>query len=442
MIDQDRVTERVNVATLRLELKRAAQPLIVLAIGLAVAAASGYYILRNINGGIGGTHTMQFEVANATGVVPGRAETRFLGVQAGIVTNARLVNGHSVLTATIASKFGPVYRNATAELRPNTALQDMYLDVVSRGTPSAGVAPPGYVIPLDQTQSPTNLADVLNLFQPDIRAQLNNILNQGGNGLRSRGVDLRQALIDLAPFLSIAGNVSRQLAVRATLTKELVHNAATLSGVLAERSTQLHGLITNGTTTLEALSTQNAVPLHQMVNMLPGALAHIDRFWSNVDGILPQPIDTTIAALTPAVNDLGSGLRNLKAFAAAATPAVRRLETPVVKLVPLAEQLDPFASQLSASLNQISPQVPDVNIATLATSKCTLEIQKFMSWDTSMLKFRDVQGNDVRGNFNFGFYSLPGGQSTTYTYRKPQCAGGVPIGGIPTPKYPGPPPAP
>jgi ABC-type transporter Mla subunit MlaD len=318
----------------------------------------------------------------------------------------------------------------------------MYLDVVSRGTPSAGVAGPDYVIPIDQTQSPTNLADVLNLFQPDIRTQLNNILNEGGNGLQNRGADLRQALIEVAPFLNIAGNVSDQLALRATLTKELIHNAATLSGVLASRSTELHSLITNGDTTLAALGTENQAPLRQMIAQLPTALTSINSFWYDVDGILPHPLNATIDQLTPAVDELPTGLANLKRLGISADPAVRKLETPVVKLVPLAEQLTPFAKDLSVALKTISPQVADVNALTLATSKCTLEIQKFMSWDASMLKFRDVMGNDVRGNFNFGFYSLPGGESANYTYRQPQCAGGAPIGGVPTPEYSGPAPAP
>ena len=80
---------------------------------------------------------MKFEMADVTGVVPNRAEVRFYGIEAGKITDAQLIDGHAVLTATVATKFGQVYKNATAQLRPNTALEDMYLDVTNRGTPSA-----------------------------------------------------------------------------------------------------------------------------------------------------------------------------------------------------------------------------------------------------------------------------------------------------------------
>lgn len=442
MIDPNRVTDRVNLSTLKLELKRARRPLAILAVGVAVAAAAGDYILNNINGGIAGSHTLQFEVADATGAVPGRGEARFYGVGAGQITNVRLLHGHAVLTATIANRFGPIYKNATAELRPNTALQDMYLDVVNRGTPGAGIARPNVVIPMNQTQSPVNLANVLNAFQPDVRTQLNNLLDQLGNGLQDRGQDLRQAFITLAPFLRIAGNLSHQLAVRATLTKQLVHNAATLSGVLASRSTQLHGLITNGTETLTALSTQGGAPLRATIDELPPALTSLQTLLNRVDSDVPQPATEAVAALRPVADHLPSALRNLNALASSADPAVRKLESPVTKLVPLADQLQPFARHLAVSLEEISPQVKDLNTATTDAAACTNEINEFLNWDASMAKFTDNLGPMTRGNFIFGFYSLPLFKDRHYTYRQPQCAGGAPIGSIPTPKYNGPPPAP
>src|SRR5205807_620419 len=148
-------------------------------------------------------------------------------------------------------------------------LQDMYLDIVDRGTPTAGKASSSYAVPLSQTQSPINVADVLNTFKPDVRTQLYTMFDQLGNGLQDRGADLRRAFVLLAPFLQIAGNVSKQLAVRATLTKQLIHNAGSLSTVLASRSTQLHELIIDGTSSLQALSTQGGAPLRETVRLLP-----------------------------------------------------------------------------------------------------------------------------------------------------------------------------
>lgn len=440
MIDRDRLSERMNLALVRLELRRALIPLMVLAMGFAVAGAAGYYILMSINGGIGPTHTMRFEVADATGVVPGRAEVRFYGIAAGEITNVNLVHGHAIVTATVADKFGDVYKNAQAAVRPNTALQDMYLDIIDRGSPTAGLAAPNYVVPLNQTQSPVNLADVLNTFQPDVRTQLYNLIDQLGNGLADRGVELRRTFVLLAPFLKVAGNTARQLAVRATLTKQLVHNAGLLASVLASRSSQLHDLITGGTTTLRALATEGGTPLRQAIHVLPQSVAAGIQALLAIYHAEPN-LDRALTALKPVARDLPSGLASLTTLARSIDPAVRRLQPPVTKLVPLANELEPFSSRLASSLDYISPQVPDLDTVTREAAECIPWINEFFNWDASMSKFLDNLGPFIRGNGNFSFYTVPTSKSTNTTYGY-QCAGGTPIGGIPTPKYKGPPPTP
>jgi ABC-type transporter Mla subunit MlaD len=440
MIRRERVTERISPSMLKLELKRSARPLMILAIGLAVAIAAAQYMLNNINGGIGSTHEMQFEVADATGVVPGRAEVRFEGIEAGIITDVKLQQRHAVLTVTVADKFGPVYKNAAAQLRPNTALQDMYLDIVNRGTQSAGEAPTDYVVPLSQTQSPTNLADVLNTFQPDVRARLYNLVDQFGNGLQGGGQNLRRTFALLAPFLAIAGNVSNQLAIRADYTKLLVHNAGVLSGVLASRTAQLHNVITSGTTALESLATEGGTPLRQTIQGFPTTIQSAEQVLTAVDGLEPN-LQRALTGLQPVADQLPGGLDSLRSLALSADPAVQKLETPVSRLVPLATQLRPLASSLSASLRELAPQIPDVDKLTTVASHCTVQLNEFINWDASMSKWVDDLGHMVRGNANFGFYSLPvGTPPKNYTYGN-QCSGATPLGEQPTPKYPGPAPA-
>lgn len=440
MIDHSRMTEHVSVSLLRIELRRALKPLLVLAIGFAAAIVAGAYILTNINGGIGSTHTMRFQVADATGVVPGRAEVRFYGIAAGEITAATLEHDHAILTVTVANKFGPVYRNAQAQVRPNTALQDMYLDIVDRGTPNARVAGPNYVIPESQTQSPTNLADVLDTFQPDVRAQLYNLVDQLGNGLADRGADLRETFVLLAPFLRIAGNVSDQLAARSTLTRQLVHETAALSSLLASRSTQLRELVSAGSRTLESLSTAGGAPLRATIEQLPPTLSAVQTFLSQTDGLLP-PLNRAAGALEPVADQLPTSLANLRELGVSADPALRQLRTPVQRLVPLADQLQPFATDLAGSLSRIEPQVADVNSLTTDLADCTVPINEFFDWDASMAKFHVSIGQQVRGNANFGFYSVPGVHQANYGYGT-QCDGGAPLGDVPTPKYDGPPVAP
>jgi ABC-type transporter Mla subunit MlaD len=437
VIDRRRMTERISPSLLRLELRRATLPLIVLAIGFGVAALAGDYILNNINGGVGSTHTIKVQVATATGVVPERAEVRFEGIAAGLVQSVDLVNGHAVLTASVADRFGPIYKNATIAVRPNTALQDMYMDVLSRGTPSAGKAGGSYVIPMSQTTSPVNVSEVLDVFEPGVRAHLYDVLNELGNGLQDRGAMLRRAFVDLAPLVKIAGQASGQLAVRSDYTRELVHNAAILTSVLARRSRQLHTVILAGTRTLQALSTEGGVPLQQTLRDLPPMLATIPRMTDSVDRLVVH-LSPAITDLYPVADGLPSALANLRSFAGSADPAVRALRVPVVKLVPLSTQLKPFSAQLANSLGAIEPQTGYINHIASKVAACPLALYAFFNWSDSVGKFHDGLGAYPRGDFGFGLESSPtfrGGNMVTGS----SCSGGTTLEGVPTPGFPGPP---
>jgi ABC-type transporter Mla subunit MlaD len=440
MIDRSRLTERVNFALLRIEARRALRPLLILLVGFVGTAVAGYYIVSHINGGIGSTHEMKFELDDVTGVVPGRAEVRFYGIEAGRITNSQLIDGHAVLTADVATKFGSVYRNATAELRPNTALEDMYLDITNRGTKSAGVAGASDVIPQSQTTSPVNLSAVLNTFQPDVRTQMYNLLDQFGNGLSDRGYALKQAFTLAAPFIRIAGNLAEQIAERATLTKEFVHNASTLSTVLASKSTQLRQIVTRGTRTLNALATEGGAPLRQTLSEVGSSLTTVDQTWAALRSALPN-LKSAVYSLQPVARDLPGGLSSLTRFSLSARPAVQKLQKPVTELGPMASALEPVAENLSTSVDRIKPQVSDFNTVAMDAGKCMAFVDEFFNWDYSMSKFTDNFGAFVRGSVHVGFYSLPGGSQSNYV-EDYQCAGGTTIGGVPTPKYNGPPPAP
>jgi ABC-type transporter Mla subunit MlaD len=441
MIDRSRMTEKVNFSLLQLEAKRALKPLAIIALGVVVTLGGAYYIISNINGGIGGTHQMKFEMADVTGAVPNRAVVKFYGIEAGKVTDAQLIDGHAVVTATVATKFGNVYKNATAQLRPNTALEDMYLDITNRGTPSAGVAGPNYVIPQSQTQSPVNLSAVLNVFQPDVRTQMYNLLDQFGNGLADRGYALKRAFTLLAPFIQVAGNIANQLAERATLTKQFVHNASTLSAILASRSTQLHNFVVHGTQTLEALSTEGGQPLRQTISEVGPSLNQVYATWQALHTLQPTLTDA-LDKLQPVASDLPSALSSLKAFSVSARPALQTLQRPVTELTPMAQQLQPFTQNLSTAVDRIKPQVSDFDTAAHYSAKCVAFIDEFFNWDYSMSKFSDDYGPFVRGNVHVGFYSLPGGSQPNYVSDYACGDNSQPVGGAPTPKYNGPPPAP
>ncbi|MCW3066595.1 MAG: Mammalian cell entry related domain protein, partial [Solirubrobacterales bacterium] len=320
-------------------------------------------------------------------------------------------------------------RNAHASLRPITALQDMYVDITDRGTPSAGLATARTPLPLSQTDTAVNVRDVLQVFTPDRRSELAQLLDGLGNGLADRGTSLRQAFVELVPFLRNAGQLSKELADRAVLTRQLVHNFATLTGQLGERSAQLRQLVADGGATLKQIEA-GATDLNATLRDLPAFLTQADSSFATVQTTLPN-LDGALRALGPVADRLGSGLDALRSFGAAADPALLALRTPVKRLVPLADSLRPFAAKLASSATNLLPQVPDLNHIVKDFAACQLGLYSFTHFTASLLKYVDSRGAYPRGDLIVDLNSLGGQTADPNTKATPGCTPGTPTRGVP-----------
>src|SRR5581483_10264576 len=113
---------------------------------------------------------------------------------------------------------------AVIRLRPETPLDDMYLDIVSRGTPSAGQLGASSILPAQRTQVPVDVSSVLDVFNADTRARVKASIDTLGQSLGSEGPAFRQALVDLAPFLAAAKRITYETSIRQAETARLIHN--------------------------------------------------------------------------------------------------------------------------------------------------------------------------------------------------------------------------
>jgi ABC-type transporter Mla subunit MlaD len=422
---RDRRTERISRARLELEVRRAARPTVVVAAGLLIGLACALYIGLHVSRTLlSSTFRVRFAVDDASGVVAGLDEVRFKGIPAGTITNVSLVGGHAVLTAQIQEQYGPIYRDAQAALRPNTALQDMYLDIVDRGSKVAGKAVYAQPLASSQTSASVNIDDVLNTFRADQRVQLRTLLDVLGNGLYDRGAALRTAFVDLVPLLRVAGNMSGQLAQRAPMVRELVHNMALLTTELGRRQQALRTLVSAGSavlTTTQDSSSNLAATLRE----LPPTMGAIDTSFSAVRAILPR-VDGAVQGLYPIAAELPGALAAIRRLSGEANPALQALQQPVQRLVPLASALVPLSSNLDSALTSLLPQVGTFNHTTQDLVSCKKGVQGFFQWDASMSKFGDARGPVPRGNVVVG-----GGLPNEYPPQS--CTPGTAIGGaLPT----------
>jgi virulence factor Mce-like protein len=429
---RDYVGARDHRARLALEARRGARPLVTIVIGAAVGLAIAGYIAANVSKTLlSKTREMSFVVNDATGVVKGADEVRIKGIPAGAITKVELHDGRATITAKVQKKYGAIYRDAHVQLRPNTALQDMYLNIVDRGTKAAGELAGSGPLPAGQTEVPVSINDVLGVFQAPVRVRLQTLLSQLGNGLQDRGARLRTAFAAFIPFVEDAGQISRQLAARAPMVKRLVHNAAVLTDAIAERQTQLATLVRSGSKTLTTLKDGRG-DLGATLDALPPTLRAIDTSFTAVRGVLPD-VDTAVRSLHPVAQQLPGALDDLERLNTSAAPAVRRLRTPVQKLVPLSAALRPVSHDLASTLDALQPQVPVVDKVTRDLALCKRGVVGFFQWNLSLGKYGDSRGPYPRGNLAVGAQSSSILNDPDEFFGS-SCAPGRPIAGRPA-KY-------
>lgn len=426
---RDRTTDGLNKARLKLELKRSIRPaLVIVAAAVLGVVLIGFVLLRVSPNTLHKTYRAQIGVQDATAVQPNVNEVRFKGVPVGKIKAARIKGDHPVLDVEIRRQYGRIYRDARAELRPNTPLQDMYLDIVDRGHKSAGLLKQNEVLPDSQTEMPVNIDDVLNMFKPTVRLRLRSLLDDLGNGMADRGRSLRAIFVQAAPFVETAGQLSGQLARRSELVRRLVRNTALLTGELGAHDTQLRTLVDQSATTLSTLS-NGAGDLDATLRELPPTLTALRTSLHTVHGVLPD-LNAAVKALYPVAKQLPARLSDLRRVNAVAAPAVHALRRPITKLVPFARTIRPLTSRLDRAVTALGPQVPAIDKVTTDLVSCKKGIQNFFQWNASISKFGDARGPIPRGNVVVGATSS-GTLNDPGEVAPKSCAPGAPIGGRP-----------
>lgn len=426
---RERMTERVNRARLELEVKRAGGPFVVTLVGVAIGIACAVWTISNVSRStLSSTNTVRFAIDDASAVVPGRNQVRFKGIAAGDIVKSQFVDGQAVLTVKLQKKFGAIYRNAHAELRPDTPLEDMHLDIVDRGTPSAGVANGGTPIARAQTSSQVQIENVLDMFQPDIRDHFREMLANLGGGLQDRGDALRQAFAVSVPLLQAAGKLGDQLAARKTRVAQLVHNSRILTEELGKREQLLRGLVGDGAATFSALQ-RDQPNLNATLAELPPTLRQADTSLAALDGVLGD-VDSAVTKLRPAATRLPSGLAAIRTLSASLGPAAKALKAPVHDLVPLSAALVPLSRRLDASFTTLTPQLPVLGRATSDLVKCQDGVSLFFLWQPTAGVFDDKRGTMLRADVQASALAN-GAISTPRRSALESCNGGQVVGNRP-----------
>ncbi|HET9073642.1 MAG TPA: MlaD family protein [Solirubrobacteraceae bacterium] len=392
---------------LLLEMKRSWGAMLALVALIVVALGCVAVILANIGISLPwqSTYSRQVAVDTAKGVVTGDS-VRLAGVDVGRISAVRLTPSGPVLDITMDPAYGPLYNNATLNLRPETPLDDMYLDIVSRGTPSAGALAADRVLPAQRTQTPVDISSVLDVFNADTRSRVREAIDTLGASLGSQGRAFDAALVQLAPFLSAARQLTLATAQRAQVTRTLIHNFGLITRALAQRDTQLRQLVASGAATLSELGA-NAGAVQGLVNALPDTMAQLQSAFATVRAT-EDHLDPAFTALEPVAATLPSALDALTRFSGAATPALRRLDHPLPVLNDLMHALSPAATHLDASLHALVRAPGQLSDLTRLVIPCEPALADFFQNTLSVGKYSTSLATIIRGEAVTGVSSYNG----------------------------------
>jgi ABC-type transporter Mla subunit MlaD len=394
---------------LKLELKRASGPFllyVLLCVGGLLTAAD---IIRNLAGDKPWISYQTYRVGftDVKNVIPGQVELRLAGVKVGSVAGSQLVNGRPVLTLHLEDRYGPLYRDAQLRIRPVTPLEDMYVNILSRGHATTGVLKSSETLTTAPSASPVEISSVLDVLSADTRTRFATMLNELGRGLRGGGAQLRAAFEQLSPFLVVASQMSSALAHRRVELGRLVHNFGGITQELALRDRQLSGFVTNANTTLGAIATNNG-PFAAMISELPSTLASLNTNFARLR-TAETSLDPALSSLGPVATALPAGLDALQRFSVEATPALNALRPALRDLKPLAQTLKPTSAALQGAFTQLKPLAGQFDRTTTdaAVPSCLTYIGQFLNRVISMTKFGDGVNTvaNARAHVNVDFES-------------------------------------
>ncbi|MEA2409384.1 MAG: phospholipid/cholesterol/gamma-HCH transport system substrate-binding protein [Thermoleophilaceae bacterium] len=314
---------------------------------------------------------IEIELANAQAVQPGQGQTvRVAGVEVGRIADVKLEEGQAVVTLEIKpGNENLIRRDATALLRPKTALKDMFVEVdPGNGKP----VPEGGRITVANSLPDIDPDEIYAALDADTRPYLKLLIAGAGKGLDQRGDDLREVFRRFEPIHRDIARVTRASARRRAALKELIHDYGLLMTEVGSHPQELRRLVNSSHVVFDALAADQS-EISEAVARLPGSLRASERALRNVREFAP--------VLRSSLQSLRKPIGKLDETNQAVIPFLRETQ-PVIR-----DQIRPF-------VRAARPWTNDLRLAAAGTAKATPDLRRSFG--------------ELNRFFNIGAYN-PGG---------------------------------
>jgi len=289
------------------------------------------------------------DFATAQSVTPGQGQTvNIAGVKVGEITKVDLKDGKAVITMSIKRKYTPIYKDATALLRPKTGLNDMLVELTP-GSKTAGKLDPSQPVPINQTLPNVNADEILAALDGDTRDYLRLLIAGAGEGLDGNSQKLSADFKRFSPTGRDILKITKKLAQRRENIRRSIHNFSLLSQSLGSKDKELSRLVDSSNAVFRAFADQDQ-RLRETLSLLPDTLQATNVGLAKANR-LGKTLGPTLGALRPGARALGPSLRATRPFVEKTTPVIR-------------DQLRPFARDALPTVKLLRPAARDIARAT------------------------------------------------------------------------------
>lgn len=295
---------------------------------------------------------IEIELANAQAVQPGQGQTvRVAGVEVGRIADVQIEDGRAVVSLEMKPEYkNLIRRDASALLRPKTALKDMFVEVdPGRAKP----VPDGGRITVANSLPDINPDEIYSALDADTRPYLKLLVAGAGKGLDKRGDDLREVFRRLEPIHRDLARVTRATAHRRGALKELIHDYGLLMTEVGSHPQEIRRLVTASRSVFDVLANEDT-QISESVARLPGSLRASERALANVREFAPV---------------LRSSLESLR-------PPIRKLDETNAAVIPFLRQTEPvIRTEIRPFVRTARPWTNDLRLAARDTAKATPDLK-------------------------------------------------------------------
>ena len=323
------------------------------------------------------------------------SDVRIGGVSVGKVKETGLapiearINGNDTTEAVIEiePQYAPISEDAEAILRQKTLLGETYIELTSGTEPGttgvslgaqAGLSdaeakeidsiPEGGTLGVSQTTEANQIDEFFNALDEETRMSFRRWQASAAVAIRDRGLDLNDALGNLAPFITDTSDLLEVLDRQEVALQGAVRDTGTTFEALSSRGDELTNAIRGGRNTFSALASEQEA-LAELFQILPAfqresraTLIRLDQFQENatptIEALMPvaqklSPTLEDVRRLAPNLRNLFYDLRILNRVSLKGLPALRSFLTGVA---PVIDELEHFLANLNPLIRYLGYQ--------------------------------------------------------------------------------------